>query len=97
MASPHAARGRHSARRLPAHPPAARAGSLRLSPAERRLPPADRGGDPEIVGRRRRCPGRATGRRNEALRAAGAEVATADSLDAALSQLQDWLLLRGRQ
>jgi hypothetical protein len=34
---------------------------------------------------------------HEALRAAGAELATADSLDAALRQLQDWLLLRGRQ
>jgi hypothetical protein len=33
---------------------------------------------------------------HEALRAAGAEVATADSLDAALSQLQEWSLLRGR-
>jgi hypothetical protein len=32
---------------------------------------------------------------HEALRAAGAEVATADNLDAALKHLQDWLLLRG--
>jgi hypothetical protein len=32
---------------------------------------------------------------HEALRAAGAEVATADSLDGALGQLQDWQLLRG--
>jgi VRR-NUC domain len=33
---------------------------------------------------------------HEALRAAGAEVAIADSLGAALRQLQDWSLLRGR-
>ena len=32
---------------------------------------------------------------HDALRAAGAEVATADSLDAALRQLEEWQLLRG--